>query len=75
MCYAATIWAKIPRFWFASESEDAARAGFDDAALYQLFRGIDGVTKVKGEHLLVAEHRSPFMEYEEALRHGMTELY
>ena len=34
MCLAAIHWARIERIWYASDREDAARAGFDDALLY-----------------------------------------
>ncbi len=35
MCLAAIYWARIERVWFACERSDAARAGFDDAFLYE----------------------------------------
>ncbi|KAF6004085.1 hypothetical protein F1559_001323 [Cyanidiococcus yangmingshanensis] len=75
MCYCAVIWAKIPRFWYASESEDAAMAGFDDAKLHQHFRSSQGVVGLKEERVYLAEHQMPFKEYIEALRQGFTELY
>ncbi len=34
MCLAAIYWARLDRLYFASVSADAARAGFDDAAIY-----------------------------------------
>jgi tRNA(Arg) A34 adenosine deaminase TadA len=34
MCWAAIHWARIPRVYFACRRDDAATAGFDDAALY-----------------------------------------
>jgi tRNA(Arg) A34 adenosine deaminase TadA len=33
MCLAAIYWARIPRVVFASQGEDAAEAGFDDALI------------------------------------------
>jgi guanine deaminase len=35
MCLAAAHWARVDRIVFAASREDAARAGFDDAFLYQ----------------------------------------
>ena len=35
MCLAAIYWAKIPRFFYASDRQDAKRAGFDDAWIYE----------------------------------------
>lgn len=34
MCLAATWWARVERVVFAATRDDAARAGFDDSALY-----------------------------------------
>ncbi len=35
MCLAAIYWARIERLVFASNKEDAAKAGFDDHFIYQ----------------------------------------
>ncbi len=35
MCFAAIHWARIQRVHFACSRDDAARAGFDDALLYE----------------------------------------
>lgn len=35
MCLAAIFWARIDRIYFAATRDDAARAGFDDAAIYR----------------------------------------
>ncbi len=34
MCFAAAEWARIPRVYFGATRHDAAKAGFDDAAMY-----------------------------------------
>lgn len=34
MCLAATYWARIDAIYFGSNSDDAARAGFDDSYFY-----------------------------------------
>ncbi|HWG20095.1 MAG TPA: nucleoside deaminase [Terracidiphilus sp.] len=38
MCLAASYWARLDAVFFAACAEDAARAGFSDAFLYQEFR-------------------------------------
>src|ERR1035438_9632571 len=38
MCLAAAWWARIDAIYFGASSADAARAGFDDAFLYEEFR-------------------------------------
>jgi guanine deaminase len=37
MCLGAIYWARLARVYFASDRFDAARAGFEDAALYGEF--------------------------------------
>jgi guanine deaminase len=34
MCLGAIYWARLPRIYFASSAEDAAKAGFDDSFIY-----------------------------------------
>ncbi|MGB7549462.1 MAG: nucleoside deaminase [Terracidiphilus sp.] len=38
MCLAASYWARIDAIYYGSSAADAARAGFDDAFLYDEFR-------------------------------------
>lgn len=38
MCWAAIAWARLDGIWCAATRDDAARAGFDDAALYRELR-------------------------------------
>ncbi|RJQ81994.1 nucleoside deaminase [Pseudonocardiaceae bacterium YIM PH 21723] len=37
MCLASALWARVDRIVYAADRDDAARAGFDDTAFYQLF--------------------------------------
>jgi guanine deaminase len=38
MCLAASHWARIKAIYYGCSASDAARAGFDDAFLYEEFR-------------------------------------
>ena len=38
MCLAAAYWARIDAIYYGASAADAARAGFDDAFLYEEFR-------------------------------------
>ena len=38
MCLAASHWARLEAVFFGASAEDAAKAGFDDAYLYEEFR-------------------------------------
>jgi guanine deaminase len=38
MCLAACYWARLDAIYYGSSASDAARAGFDDAFLYEEFR-------------------------------------
>jgi tRNA(Arg) A34 adenosine deaminase TadA len=38
MCLAASYWARLDAIFYGCSAADAARAGFDDAFLYQEFR-------------------------------------
>jgi guanine deaminase len=41
MCLASALWARVSRVVFAADRQDAADAGFDDAAFYEYFDGDD----------------------------------
>lgn len=41
MCLGAALWARIDRVVFAADRQDAADAGFDDAAFYAYFEAAD----------------------------------
>lgn len=41
MCLGAALWARIDRVVFAADRQDAADAGFDDAAFYTYFESDD----------------------------------
>jgi tRNA(Arg) A34 adenosine deaminase TadA len=37
MCISSALWARVSRVVYAADREDAAKAGFDDRAFYELF--------------------------------------
>lgn len=37
LCLAAALWARVDRVIYAADRDDAAKAGFDDRAFYELF--------------------------------------
>jgi guanine deaminase len=39
MCFAAIHWARLDRLQFGASRQDAAAAGFDDAAIYDVLAG------------------------------------
>jgi len=50
MCRAAIHWARLDAIWHAADRRDAARAGFDDAALYRAFRGAGARRGIPSSH-------------------------
>jgi tRNA(Arg) A34 adenosine deaminase TadA len=37
LCLSAALWARLDRVVYAADRDDAARAGFDDRAFYEMF--------------------------------------
>jgi guanine deaminase len=60
MCLAAAYWAHMDAIYFGACSEDAARAGFDDAALYDEMRKSRELRKIPTMQLLGEEARASF---------------
>ncbi len=52
MCLAAAYWARIDRIYYGASSADAARAGFDDAFLYDEFRKEQPARRLPATQLL-----------------------
>ena len=66
MCLATSLWARIDRVYFAADRNDAADAGFDDAAFYRYFEGSDADRAVMpvSDIALPSEQRvAPFAEW------------
>lgn len=60
MCLAAIYWARIPRVVFAATRADAARAGFDDEAIYAELAKPLAERTVCMEHTAVSNATTPF---------------
>jgi guanine deaminase len=52
MCLAASYWARLDAIYFGSSAADAARAGFDDAFLYEEFRKTQSTRALPATQLL-----------------------
>jgi len=60
MCLAATYWAHIDAIYYGCRAADAARAGFDDAFLYDELRKDAGARKLPSTQLLGEEAWASF---------------
>ena len=60
MCLAATWWARIGEIVFAADRDAAARAGFDDAAIYQEVASDRDVRSIPCVQHLADEGEAPF---------------
>ncbi|MGD0902023.1 MAG: tRNA-specific adenosine deaminase, partial [Terracidiphilus sp.] len=55
MCLAAAYWARIEAIYYAASAADAARAGFDDAFLYEEFKKDQAARALPAAQLLGEE--------------------
>jgi guanine deaminase len=55
MCLAAIYWARLGAIYYGSNQQDAARAGFDDAYLYEEIRKTNAHRSVPCSQLLQTE--------------------
>jgi tRNA(Arg) A34 adenosine deaminase TadA len=60
MCLAASYWARLDAIYFGSSAADAARAGFDDAFLYEEFRKSQSARALPATQLLASEAWAAF---------------
>lgn len=60
MCLAASYWARLDAIYYGASAADAARAGFDDAFLYEEFRKSQAARTLPASQLLAGEAWSAF---------------
>ena len=60
MCLAATYWARISAIYYGANAADAAKAGFDDAFLYDEMRKDHAARTVASQQLLADEAWASF---------------
>ena len=60
MCLAASYWARIDAIYYGAGAADAAKAGFDDAFLYDEFRKSQDARQLPATQLLREEAWSAF---------------
>ena len=60
MCLAAAYWARIDGLYYGASASDAARAGFDDAFIYQELRKNSAIRKLPATQLLSEEAWASF---------------
>jgi guanine deaminase len=60
MCMATTLWARIPRVFYAADRHDAARGGFDDRDFYDLFSRDRATWDVRVHALRLPAAEQPF---------------
>ena len=66
MCLAATYWARISAIYYAANAADAARAGFDDAFLYNELRKDHAARSLPSQQLLADEAWASFKAWIES---------
>jgi tRNA(Arg) A34 adenosine deaminase TadA len=60
MCLASALWARVDRVVFAADRNDAAKAGFDDRAFYELFENPRENWEVPVSRLSLKDGFAPF---------------
>jgi tRNA(Arg) A34 adenosine deaminase TadA len=67
MCLAACYWARLDVVYYGANAADAARAGFDDAFLYEEFRKDDSARALPTTQLLGDEAWTSFAAWIESV--------
>lgn len=60
LCLSAALWARMDRIIFAADRHDAAGAGFDDRAFYEVFTTPQGKWPLAVQHITVPAATLPF---------------
>ena len=60
LCLAAALWSRVGEVLYAADRHDAAAAGFDDLAFYELFETPRDAWPLPVRRVAVEAHRAPF---------------
>lgn len=60
LCLAASLWARLDRVVYAADRDDAAVAGFDDRAFYDMFEQQRGDWSIPVVQLSTTDGQAPF---------------
>lgn len=60
LCLAASLWARLDRVVYAADRDDAAVAGFDDRAFYDMFEQQRGDWSIPVVQLSTTDGKAPF---------------
>ena len=63
LCLSAALWSRMDRVVFAADRNDAARAGFDDRAFYEVFTSPQESWPLTVEHVGGARATWPFEQW------------
>lgn len=67
LCLSAALWARVERVVYAADRHDAAAAGFDDSALYELFtRPREEWTRLSIRQVRTGFETGPFVAWQES---------
>lgn len=64
MCLSAIYWARLKRFYFANDKEDARKIGFDDAFIYSELNKSADKRSIPSEQILKDEAIVSFQKWE-----------
>jgi guanine deaminase len=63
LCFSAALWARMDRVIFAADRHDAADAGFDDRAFYEVFSSPPQEWPLTLEHVPGEDSTLPFKQW------------
>ncbi|HEX3785749.1 MAG TPA: nucleoside deaminase [Pseudonocardiaceae bacterium] len=63
LCLSAALWARLDRVIYAADRDDAAAAGFDDRAFYELFEQPRSSWPLTVRHLTAVNGTTPFTRW------------
>ncbi len=65
MCFSAIYWAHLDAVYYAASAEDAARAGFDDAFIYEELKKAPGERRILFKKMETDDANKPFEKWQE----------